>query len=157
MTATMNRFTSVHAISFVTCNMTHLADQRDSGTLTEPEDDLDRIGAGVAAVHDATPRPRVTLRGSDAPLLRERPSDYRREMYYTSQPMEWTDTALLESTFIAVDTENTLLWSSDWPHWDFDLPGRIMAIPFRSDHAERNILGGNARKVFAKKSFASTH
>jgi predicted TIM-barrel fold metal-dependent hydrolase len=95
-----------------------------------------------------------TLRSSDAPLLRKVPSDYMREMYYTSQPMEWTDTALLESTFTAIDAENTLLWSSDWPHWDFDLPGKIMKIPFLSDQAKRNILGGNARRVFGEEKLS---
>jgi predicted TIM-barrel fold metal-dependent hydrolase len=68
--------------------------------------------------------------------------------------MEWTDTALLESTLTAIDAENTLLWSSDWPHWDFDLPGRIMAIPFLYDEAKRNILGGNAIKAFGKEKLS---
>lgn len=31
---------------------------------------------------------------------------------------------------------------------DFDVPGRIAALPFVSEHAERNILGETARKVF---------
>jgi predicted TIM-barrel fold metal-dependent hydrolase len=54
----------------------------------------------------------------------------------------------LEGTFRAVDAENTLLYSSDWPHWDFDVPGRIMSIPFLTEKAKRNILGENARGVF---------
>ncbi|MEU3986564.1 amidohydrolase family protein [Streptomyces sp. NPDC026672] len=41
-----------------------------------------------------------------------------------------------------------MLYSSDWPHWDFDVSGRIMSIPFLSHQAKRNILGENARKVF---------
>jgi predicted TIM-barrel fold metal-dependent hydrolase len=40
------------------------------------------------------------------------------------------------------------MYSSDWPHWDFDVPGRIAALPFLGDHAKRNILGETARKVF---------
>ncbi|MCI2417390.1 amidohydrolase family protein [Saccharopolyspora sp. K220] len=89
------------------------------------------------------------MRQSAAPLLRQLPSDYMRQMYYTSQPMEITDVNLLESTFRAMDAPNTLLYSSDWPHWDFDLPGRVMAIPFLDEVAKHNILGGNARKLFA--------
>ena len=69
-------------------------------------------------------------------------------MYYTSQPLEITDDALLKSTFDAIDAENTLMYSSDWPHWDFDVPGRIMHIPFLSDQGKRNILGETSRKVF---------
>jgi predicted TIM-barrel fold metal-dependent hydrolase len=85
---------------------------------------------------------------SDAPLLKKLPSDYMRDMYYTSQPMEMTDPALLKETFRAMDAEHTLLWSSDWPHWDFDLPGRLFGLPFLSDQGRRNILGETARKVF---------
>jgi predicted TIM-barrel fold metal-dependent hydrolase len=68
--------------------------------------------------------------------------------------MEWTDTALLRSTLTAIDVENTLLWSSDWPHWDFDLPGKIMRFSFLSEQAKRNILGGNARKVFGEEKLS---
>jgi predicted TIM-barrel fold metal-dependent hydrolase len=59
-----------------------------------------------------------------------------------------TNMELLEATFNAMDAPNSLLYSSDWPHWDFDVPGRMMAIPFLSDHARRNILGETARKIF---------
>jgi predicted TIM-barrel fold metal-dependent hydrolase len=62
--------------------------------------------------------------------------------------MEWTDDALLESTLRAIDAPSTLMYSSDWPHWDFDVPGKIASIPFLDDHAKRNILGETARKVF---------
>jgi predicted TIM-barrel fold metal-dependent hydrolase len=151
MTSTMNRFTAVHAMSFVTCNMTHLTNWLMNG-IPERFPNLKTIWieSGLAWLPFMMQRldHEYALRSSDAPLLRKLPSDYMREMYYTSQPMEWTNTALLESTLTAIDAENTLLWSSDWPHWDFDLPGKIMAIPFLSDHAKRNILGGNAKKVF---------
>jgi predicted TIM-barrel fold metal-dependent hydrolase len=157
MTSTMNRFTSVHAMSFVTCNMTHLTNWLMNG-IPERFPNLKTIWieSGLAWLPFMMQRldHEYTLRSSDAPLLRKVPSDYMREMYYTSQPMEWTDTALLESTFTAIDAENTLLWSSDWPHWDFDLPGKIMAIPFLSDQAKRNILGCNARKVFGEEKLS---
>jgi hypothetical protein len=51
-------------------------------------------------------------------------------------------------TFRAMDAEHTLLWSSDWPHWEFDLPGRMFQLPFLSEQGRRNILGETARKVF---------
>ncbi|MFI6040178.1 amidohydrolase family protein [Nocardia sp. NPDC051321] len=91
------------------------------------------------------------LRTSDAPLLRKMPSDYMRGMYYTSQPLEMPDPDLLQSTLKAIDAENTLMYSSDWPHWDFDTPGRIMSIPNLSEQAKNNILGGTALKVFGTK------
>ncbi|GLY70228.1 amidohydrolase family protein [Amycolatopsis taiwanensis] len=151
MTATMNRFLSVHAMSFVTCNMTHLTNWIING-LPERFPNLRTIWieSGLAWIPFMMQRldHEYLMRQSEAPLLRRLPSEYMRQMYYTSQPMEITDLKLLEATFHAMDAENTLLYSSDWPHWDFDVPGRVMSIPFLDDTAKRNILGGNARKVF---------
>ena len=151
MTTTMNRFLSVHAMSFVTCNMTHLTNWIVNG-MPERFPNLRTIWieSGLAWIPFMMQRldHEYLMRQSEAPMLTQLPSDYMRQMYYTSQPMEITDMALLEATFRAMDAENTLLYSSDWPHWDFDVPGRVMTIPFLDDAAKRNILGGNARKVF---------
>jgi uncharacterized protein len=151
MTSTMNKFLSAHAMSFVTCNMTHMTNWVING-IPERFPGLKTIWieSGLAWVPFMMQRldHEYQLRQSDAPLLKKMPSDYMRDMYYTSQPLEVTDMGLLESTFRAVDAENTLLYSSDWPHWDFDVPGRIMSIPFLDEKAKRKILGENARAVF---------
>jgi hypothetical protein len=70
-----------------------------------------------------------------------------QEMFYTSQPMEADHPALLEATFDAIHAETQLLYASDWPHWDFDVPASILEIPFLAEQAKRNILGENARKL----------
>ncbi|MBI2816109.1 MAG: amidohydrolase [Acidobacteria bacterium] len=89
------------------------------------------------------------MRSSECPGLKRLPSEYMREMYYTTQPMELPDDrTLIEATFRAVNAETQLLWSSDYPHWDMDLPSRIYDLPFLSEQAKRNILGENARRVF---------
>ena len=88
------------------------------------------------------------MRQSDAPLLKRLPSEYMQDMFYTSQPMERTNLKLLQATFEAIHAETQLLFASDWPHWDFDTPGKLMALPFLSEQAKRNILGENARKLF---------
>jgi len=70
-------------------------------------------------------------------------------MYFSSQPMEKPDDpSILEATFKMINAETQLLWSSDYPHWDFDLPGVIYDLPFLSEKAKRNILGANAARVF---------
>ena len=140
MTSTMNRFLSAHAMSFVTCNMTHMTNWVVNG-LPERFPDLKVIWieSGLAWVPFMMQRldHEYQLRQSEAPLLKRMPSEYMREMYYTSQPLEMTDMDLLESTFRAIDAEHTLLYSSDWPHWDFDVPGRIMsAVPLRVGQAQ---------------------
>jgi len=62
--------------------------------------------------------------------------------------MERTNLKLLEATFDAIKAETQLLFASDWPHWDFDTPGKLAGLPFLSEQAKRNILGENARRLF---------
>jgi predicted TIM-barrel fold metal-dependent hydrolase len=63
--------------------------------------------------------------------------------------MEMVDNlAALELTFKMINAETQLLYSSDYPHWDMDLPSTIYDLPFLDETAKRNILGGNAQRVF---------
>ena len=79
-------------------------------------------------------------------------SNALREMFFTSQPMEMVDNrAALEVTFQMINAETQLLYSSDYPHWDMDLPSTIYDLPFLSETAKRNILGGNAQRLFNLK------
>jgi hypothetical protein len=88
------------------------------------------------------------MRSSEAPLLKRRPSEYIADMYFTSQPLERSNLKLTEATFDAIKAETQLLFASDWPHWDFDLPNSITSLPFLSERAKRNILGLNAARLF---------
>jgi len=88
------------------------------------------------------------MRSSEAPLLRRKPSEYMTDMYYTSQPLERSNLKLTEATFEAIKADTQLLFASDWPHWDFDLPSTITSLPFLSEQAKRNILGLNAARLF---------
>ena len=88
------------------------------------------------------------MRSSEAPNLKRLPSEYMREMYFTTQPMERTDMELLEASFRAMRAETQLLYASDWPHWDFDSPASVYDLPFLDEEAKRNILGRNAARLF---------
>jgi predicted TIM-barrel fold metal-dependent hydrolase len=88
------------------------------------------------------------MRSSEAPLLKRLPSDYIREMYFTSQPLETSNMKLTEATFDAIRAETQLLFSSDWPHWDFNPPRAIGTLPFLDEAQKRNILGLNAARLF---------
>jgi predicted TIM-barrel fold metal-dependent hydrolase len=88
------------------------------------------------------------MRSSEAPLLKRRPSEYMADMYYSSQPLERSNLELTEATFKAMRADTQLLFASDWPHWDFDLPNSITTLPFLSEEAKRNILGLNAARLF---------
>jgi predicted TIM-barrel fold metal-dependent hydrolase len=89
------------------------------------------------------------MRVSEAPLLQRLPSEYMRELYYTSQPMEsFSNPSYLETTFDMINASSQLLYASDWPHWDFDLPSRVVDLPFLGEEEKRAILGENSRRVF---------
>jgi hypothetical protein len=89
------------------------------------------------------------MRSSEVPLLKRKPSDYMREMFYSSQPMEMVgNREALELTFKMINAETQLMYASDYPHWDMDLPSTIYDLPFLSEQAKRNILGLNAKRVF---------
>jgi predicted TIM-barrel fold metal-dependent hydrolase len=88
------------------------------------------------------------LRSSEYPLLKKKPSDYMRAMYYASQPMEADNLRALACTFEMINAETQLLYASDYPHWDFDVPSRIWDLPFLSEKAKHNILGGSAARLF---------
>lgn len=47
-----------------------------------------------------------------------------------------------------IDAENRLLYASDYPYWNFDLPSTIYDLPFLSEKAKHNILGGTAARLF---------
>jgi hypothetical protein len=151
MTSTMNRFLSAHAMSFVTCNMTHLTNWVINGLPERfPKLKLIWIESGLAWIPFMMQRldHEYLMRQSDAPLLKRLPSEYMSEMFFTSQPLEVTIPHMLEATFKAIHAETQLMYSSDWPHWDFDVPSQIASLPFLSEQAKRNILGENARKLF---------
>ena len=74
------------------------------------------------------------MRCSEVPLLKRKPSDYMREMYYSTQPMEMVNNReALELTFKMINAETQLLYASDYPHWDMDLPSTIYDLPFLSE------------------------
>jgi predicted TIM-barrel fold metal-dependent hydrolase len=89
------------------------------------------------------------MRSSEVPLLKRKPSEYMREMYYSTQPMEMVNNReALEMTFKMINAETQLMYASDYPHWDMDLPSTIYDLPFLPEQAKRNILGGNAKRFF---------
>jgi uncharacterized protein len=150
-TKTLNRFISMHAISFVLSNMIHLTNWVINGLPERfPKLKVVWIESGLAWVPFIMQRldHEFMMRTSEAPALKRLPSDYMREMFFTMQPMEATNLKLLEGTFEAINAETQLLYASDWPHWDFDVPGRLFDLPFLDERSRRNILGYNAARVF---------
>jgi uncharacterized protein len=90
------------------------------------------------------------VRGAvEAPMLRKAPSEYIRRFFFTSQPLEKPNNAWeLEYVFRIINAETQLMYASDYPHWDFDVPSVIYNLPFLSSNAKEKILGGNAANVY---------
>jgi uncharacterized protein len=146
-----NRFISMHALSFVHFNLVHMTNWIINGLPERfPRIKVLWIESGLAWVPFLMQRldHEYMMRTSEAPLLRRRPSEYMADMFYTSQPLERSNIKLTRATFEAIKADTQLLFASDWPHWDFDLPSTITTLPFLSEQAKRNILGLNAARVF---------
>jgi predicted TIM-barrel fold metal-dependent hydrolase len=146
-----NRFISMHSISFVYYNLIHLTNWIINGLPERfPKLKVLWIESGLAWVPFIMQRldSEYMMRSSEAPLLKRRPSEYIQDMYFTSQPLERSNMDLTEATLKAIKAETQLLFASDWPHWDFDLPSSITTLPFLSEQAKRNILGFNAARLF---------
>jgi predicted TIM-barrel fold metal-dependent hydrolase len=150
--ATINRFLGMHALGFVWCNMVHMTNWILNGIPERfPKLKSLWVESGLAWVPFLMQRldDQYLMRTSEAPLLKRLPSDYMREnCWYSSQPMEITNIKATQLTFEMINAETQLLFSSDWPHFDFDTPAIMSRLPFLSEQARRNILGLNAAKLF---------
>ena len=147
----LDLFISMHAISFVLCNMVHLTNWLVHGMQERfPKLKVLWIESGLTWLAFIGQRldSEYMMRPSEAPLLKKLPSEYMRDMFYTCQPIETSNMGLTEETFKAVDAGNQFLYASDWPHWDFNAPSTIYDLPFLNEQEKKNILGENAVKLF---------
>ncbi len=147
-----NKFLAVHALGFVWFNMIHMTNWLCNGLPERfPKLKVCWVESGLAWVPFLMQRldNEWMMRSSEVPLLKRKPSDYMREMFYSTQPMEMVENRdALELTFKMINAETQLMYASDYPHWDMDLPSTIYDLPFLSETAKRNILGGNAKRLF---------
>ena len=147
----MNKFLSVHALGFIFYNLVHMTNIIVNGIPERfPKLKFLWIESGLSWIPFLMHRldNEYMMRTSEAPLLKKLPSDYMRDMFYTTQPIENTDAELLEMTLRKINAETQLLFSSDYPHWDFNLPSTIYDLPFLTEAAKRRILGQNAWDLF---------
>lgn len=147
----MNRFLSMHAIGFVIHNAVHLTNIVINGLPERfPKLRFIFIESGLAWVPFIMQRldHEYLMRTAEAPLLKKLPSEYIRDFYFTTQPMETHNHAAMQQTFDMIDAPNRLLFASDFPHWDFDLPSTVYDLPFLTHEQKRRILGGNAAELF---------
>jgi uncharacterized protein len=147
-----NRFLAVHALGFSWFNILHCTNWLVNGMPERfPKLKVAWVESGLAWIPFLMQRldNEWMMRSSEVPLLKRRPSDYMREMFYSTQPMEMVNNReALELTFKMISAETQLMYASDYPHWDMDLPSTIYDLPFLAEQGKRNILGGNAKRFF---------
>ena len=146
-----SRFVAVQAIGYPFYNVVHCVNWLCNGMNERfPELNVLWMEGGLAWVLWVMQRidSEYRMRSSECPGLRKLPSHYMRDMYYTSQPLENGDPYLLESTLKAMDAGNTVLYASNYPLPDMDVPSVIWDLDFLTEQEKRNILGENARKLF---------
>ena len=88
----------------------------------------------------------------EVPHLKRAPSEYFREhFYFATQPMEepesFEEFPVLLGQFEDTIGPDHLMYSSDYPHWDFDSPYESVpqSLPIEQ---RRRILGENASKFY---------
>jgi predicted TIM-barrel fold metal-dependent hydrolase len=153
--AAINRWGAVQAIGVPQSNMTHMANWLMSGMPERfPKLKVLWLESGVAWAHYLMQRldSVYMTRPSEAPLLKEKPGHYMRRMFYCSQPLEQPDDpAALEVAFRAINADTQLVWGSNFPAHNFDVPATIWDLPFLSEQSKKAILGENAMRLFGFK------
>lgn len=151
-TSDHNRFLGVYALGAVQFHMTHMTNWIVNGLPERfPGLDLIWMEGGLAWVPFLMQRldSGFNMRPSEAPALKRPPSEYMREMYYTSHPIEATgEPENLEYIFNRINAPSQLMWASGYPQWNFDTPSALWDLDFLDETAKRNILGGTAKKLF---------
>jgi predicted TIM-barrel fold metal-dependent hydrolase len=84
----------------------------------------------------------------EVPHLKRRPSEYvKQHFWFTTQPIDEPDEAKHLRSLIEWIGVDRMLFSSDYPHWDFDDPRFAFKTPLTE--AERaKIFNGNARALY---------
>ena len=85
----------------------------------------------------------------EIPWVKTFPSDIiRQHVRFTLQPIDAPpDPILLTQTIEQLESEELLLFSTDYPHWHFDNSGEALP-PNLSESLRRKIMGENARAFY---------
>ena len=113
----------MHAISFCYFNMIHLTNWIINGIPERfPNLKVIWVESGLASVSFMMQRviPNTSMRTSEAPMLRRRPSESYPRHVDTSPASRWSTSnlKLTQATMEAINADTQLLFASDWPHWD---------------------------------------
>lgn len=86
---------------------------------------------------------------AEVPWLKRTPGDYIRDhVRFTTQPISLPENrAHMVQMIDMMGSEKMIMFSSDWPHWDFDSPAKALPSGLGKDLKQR-ILSENARDFY---------
>jgi len=92
---------------------------------------------------------------AETPYLKKLPSEYiLSNCYWSTQPIEEPDDAGELLTMLRImHAEKTVVFASDYPHWDFDNP--LTAFKFFPQDLKRRIFVDNAIEMYGPRLLAS--
>ncbi|MGB9958730.1 amidohydrolase family protein (plasmid) [Haloferax prahovense] len=151
----LNRALPVHATAHNMMHQTNLADMLTQG-VPERFPDLDFVvqESGLGWYPYFMRRMDHDYMGAkwDAPMLKKLPSEYLDDQFYlTSQPIEGADEPqYLNQITRLFQGEKNLMFSSDYPHFDFDNTDELLKILRSEFNGEeiQNIYGRTAETVY---------
>lgn len=84
----------------------------------------------------------------EVPHLKRPPSEYLRDhFWYCTQPMEEPEKPEYITDIIDWIGWDRLMFSSDYPHWDYDDPKHVLSFKM-TDQQRAGILRGNAKALY---------
>ncbi|MDF0602010.1 amidohydrolase family protein [Psychromarinibacter sp. C21-152] len=84
----------------------------------------------------------------EVPHLKMKPSEYmKRHFWWATQPMEEPKNGRHVEEVIDWIGWDRILYSSDYPHWDYDNPNFIFKFPLDPERRAA-VFGGNARALY---------
>ena len=86
-------------------------------------------------------------RRREVPFLTERPSEYLKRWYYSTQPIEEPRDMAAGDDDRPLRRRRNTVFASDWPHHDFDHPRKVAQIPVDNE-TRRAIMGEYALRLF---------
>lgn len=150
----LEKFLSVHTLAHPWSQMLTMTSLLVQGTPVKfPDINFVFLESGVGWVPYLMYRlnGEYAKRRSEAPLLEKSPEEYVRDrFYFSSQPVgEPNDPEDMNQLLSVLGTDN-LVFSSDYPHWDFDHPeafDKHLKATFGAEERDK-VLHGNAERAF---------
>ena len=150
----LQTYLGAHTLSHPWSHMKTLTSLTENGTFEKfPDLNFVFLEAGVSWVPYMMFRlnKEYGMRRSEIPLLEKSPEEYIREScYFASQPIGEPNNPEHLANIIDALGPDSLMFATDYPHWDFDNPEAVDKYLRRtfSEEGRNKVLHGNAEEIF---------